>query len=89
MIKFYKHDHCQFCDAAEEKLTEIVLAHKTFECSEARKLCLTDATIIEGEKVISGHPAITAFLEEISKVMELWQKFQSDACYMDDNGEIC
>jgi hypothetical protein len=91
MINFYKHENCPDCDEFEEKLIEIVIAHNvcSLKSKTAEKLQLNNASIIEGKIKVSGHREIRIYIREIIKIMQLWQKFQSDACYLDDDNKIC
>jgi len=91
MIIFYKHQNCPVCDAFEEKMVDIVLAHEIRPLSDAapKHSTFKDAIIVEGKRTAAGHEEIKKFMTEISKAMELWQKFQSDSCYINDDDTIC
>jgi hypothetical protein len=39
-------------------------------------------------RVIRGRKHIYAYLEELKDYLAEWQKFQSDACYCDINGNV-
>ena len=43
----------------------------------------------DGERFASGHADLLIFLKDLRKFMEEWQLFQSDACYIRDDGNSC
>jgi hypothetical protein len=44
--------------------------------------------LMDSKKHIEGEKNIVAYLEELHKFKEEWDKFQSDSCYCDDDGNI-
>lgn len=44
--------------------------------------------LVDDDRVIQGNKNIIAYLEELEWFRELWSKFQSNACYCDENGRI-
>ncbi len=90
MIILYRKHDCPFCDEIEEAFREVVLAYKIGTISDlpvqqSKKLPL----IVEGGKHYFGEKAIRGFVEESKKLMADWQKFQSDSCYLGDDGKVC
>ena len=45
--------------------------------------------VMDGDRVISGQHALRDYLVELTREMEQWRKFQTDACYIDDEGKTC
>ena len=45
--------------------------------------------VSDGDRVISGTVALRDYLAELANEMEQWRKFQTDACYIDDEGKTC
>jgi glutaredoxin len=95
MIEFYRPiDDCPTCVSIEETLKDLVIAHKVIvvepgqESNVLRRDTLLPA-IKDNDRVISGQTAIAAYLRELEKFVAAWQRFQSDACYIDDDGEVC
>lgn len=71
-------------DAIAEQLRDMVVAFEEVEDPAAGSPVLRD----EG-RVASGEEEIASFLAELRRDVALWQKFQTDACYIDDDGGIC
>ena len=34
-------------------------------------------------------PELSTYIGELGHTVALWRKFQSDACYIDDDGSVC
>lgn len=78
--------------AVEDKLRELVVAHRvtTVESGQPSPLNGTPLpAIVDEGRVVSGQDDLEAYLAELGAEMEEWRRFQMDACYIDDKGEIC
>jgi len=42
----------------------------------------------DDDKIVCGKEDVLHYLEELGGFLEEWQKFQSDACYCDENGNV-
>ena len=94
MIEFYRPAHCPDCYKIEEALKELVVAHKIITLEPGQTAAdLTPHTPLPAIKdegqVITGRAAIDAYLTDLEKVVADWRRFQGDACYIDDNGDVC
>ncbi len=94
MIELYRPVDCLTCIDIEVALKEMVVAHKIMIVSEDDTPdCLPANTPLPALKdngeIITGQPAITAHLKELEEFVAEWRRFQSDACYIDDDGETC
>jgi len=58
------------------------LADETAECAGPPEL-------IDGEVRVSGEEACRRHLESLAEIKAEWDRFQSDACYIDDDGRVC
>jgi hypothetical protein len=91
MIKFYRKKDCPKCTGIQEALEELVLAHKVIvvEGKGELKGTFPEGTrlpVMDDEgKLYQGIDAIMAHLEELTEFKEQWYKFQSDACYCDED----
>lgn len=79
---------------AEDKLKDLVIAHKVNIIRSAEELPLHPdnvslPVIVENKNYIYGEKNILAYLESLKKVMADWDRFQSDACYVDDDVTTC
>ena len=84
MIRLIRPLESTSADAIAEQLRDIVVAFEEVEDPAARSPVLRDGT-----RAASGDEAITAFLAELRRDAALWRKFQTDACYIDDEGGVC
>ena len=94
MIELYRPSDCAACAEIEEALKDLVIAHKIIKVTPGQPLdALTPDTplpaIKENGRIISGQAELTAYLSELEKFVADWQRFQADACYIDDDGETC
>jgi hypothetical protein len=44
--------------------------------------------LVDGEETFEGSDKIIRHLEELEDFARLWRKYQSDACYCDDEGNV-
>ncbi len=94
MLQFFRTGGCGKCDAIQEILESLCLAHEvrdgTAHARRARGLPAgaTAPVLIDGRRVIEGDEAILKHLEALEAVKARWDKYQTDACYCDAAGEI-
>ena len=90
MLKFFRTPACPACQAIEDILTELCLAHEVVLVSRdsMSKNKLPEGTrapvLVDDGDVIQGSENIVGHLEKLKDFKELWYKFQSDACYCDE-----
>ena len=94
MIELYRPVHCPDCTKIEETLKELVVAHKiiTMEPGQSIASLMPDTPLpaIKDEgQIITGQAAIEAYLVRLEKIVADWRRFQSDACYIDENRGVC
>ena len=94
MIELYRPDHCPGCADIEAVLKELVVAHKVVVLEPDQienHLGSTPALPVlkDNGKLISGERAIAIYLKELERFVANWRRFQGDACYLDEQGEIC
>lgn len=95
MFKFYKQQSDHFTEWVEEKLAEMVLAHKIISAEDNR--VLPDGISIEELPILSdGHESwnsedeIKEFLDKLHQDLKFSRSITSDACYIDpDNPKEC
>jgi len=92
MIKLYREENSQQADIIEAEFRELVLGYDriVIDTKDAAQLFEADTlpVITNNERVVSGNN-IPAYIKELKQLMRDWQLFQSDACYVYDNGETC
>jgi glutaredoxin len=94
MIKLYRPVDCPDCADVEAILKELVVAHKVIVVEEGQATAelnpdISLPAIKDNGQVISGPTAINTYLRELEKFVAGWQRFQSDSCYVDDDGATC
>ncbi|NJN94471.1 MAG: hypothetical protein HC875_10455 [Anaerolineales bacterium] len=94
MIKLYRPADCPACAEIEAALREMVVAHQVIvvEGEPAPADLGADVSlpaIRENNHLVSGPGAISAYLEELAHFTARWRRFQSDSCYIDDDGQVC
>ncbi|MBE7549610.1 MAG: hypothetical protein HS126_00845 [Anaerolineales bacterium] len=94
MIKLYRPSDCPACTDIEATLQELVVAHQIIMIEEdklrndlGQEIALP--AINDNGQIISGPAAISAYLKELENFVADWRRFQSDSCYIDDNGQAC
>jgi hypothetical protein len=91
MIELYRSADCPGCADIEATLQELVVAHKVImvEPGHSPSPPVELPAIQESGQWVSGPEAITIYLRELAGFVTRWRRFQSDSCYIDDDGEIC
>ena len=94
MIEFYRPINCPACADIEAVLKELVVAHKVIVVEAGQKMAelspdISLPAIKDNGQIISGSASIATYLKELEKFVADWQRFQSDSCYLDDEGETC
>ena len=93
MIVFYRKAECEGCEAIQETLENLTLAHRVVvtEGEELPDDVPEDASmpvLVDDGKVYAGREKVLEHLNELESFKDLWYKFQSDACYCEDDGGI-
>ena len=89
MIIFYKTTDCPRCARVEEILEELAIAHDTVNgtASEVQQQLpkgVHPPTLIDDGEIFEGADAILEHLAEVEGFVEMWRKYQSDACYCEE-----
>lgn len=94
MIELYRPHECSACADIEMALKEMVVAHKIVIVAANQKpeglpLGTPLPALKDNGQIITGQAAITAHLQALEEFVAAWQRFQSDACYIGENGKAC
>lgn len=91
MLEVYGDRQDRKTAAVIRRLDDLVLAYRLVEVASADGLDGTDKlpALKDGSRVVSGEAAIERYLVHLEKEKELWDRFQSDSCYVDDDGSVC
>jgi len=94
MIIFYGTKGCRDCEAIEEAFQSLCLAHELIQTAPHGKKPrglprgTRPPALLDGKEIIEGHGAVLAHLDKLEGIKGLWDKYQSDACYCDDEGNV-
>ena len=91
MVILYRTPDDPWADEIQDALDEMVIAYET-ETIEADTERPDDVPSLpalrdDGE-VVTGESTLRTHLDHLRELMADWDRFQSDACYVDD-GTIC
>lgn len=90
MIRLYREETSTEADAIEAEFRELVLGYDKVivESSQAREMFAGRPlpVITNNERVVSGDE-IRPFMKELEKLMQDWQLFQGDYCYLGEDGD--
>ncbi|MFN8453776.1 MAG: hypothetical protein U0401_03745 [Anaerolineae bacterium] len=94
MIELYRPVDCPACADIETALREMVVAHRIIMV-EANQTPVEFGPNIplpalkENGQLVYGAEAIAAYMRELERFVVNWRRFQSDSCYIDDDGQMC
>jgi len=93
MIKLFRKENSAQANAIEAEFQDLILAYDRvlIDENEAKRMFGPEIrlpVITNNEKVASGEE-IPAYLKELRTLMNDWQAFQGDSCYVNDKGESC
>lgn len=92
MIVLYRRPDDPWADEIQEALDEMVIAYEVESVPDADHLP-DDVSEIPALRddgdVIAGEAALRSHLDELRALMDAWNRFQSDACHIEDDGTIC
>ena len=94
MIELFRTEQSQTADWVEAGLRELVVGYRktvttSLQAADIFGPQVTLPVIRENGRLISGKESLLAYLDELEKLVEDWRRFQSDACYIDEDGELC
>ena len=85
---------CKGCIAIQDALKELCIVHETIVVENPTELPYELRKIgempilVDEDNVICGEKNVLVHLEKLAKFKELWYKYQSDACYCNDDEDI-
>ena len=91
MITLYRKSGCGFCDEIEDELKDLVIRFDVINVEEQKDFPveITLPAIKDDDRMVSGYEDIKQYMTGLKKFVELWRKYQVDACYIDDDEETC
>ena len=92
MITLYRPPDDAWADEIQEALDDMVIAYETETIKDDRALPddIPDLPALRDEdEIVTGEAALRDRLDELRDLMADWDRFQSDACYVEDDGSVC
>lgn len=94
MIELYRPADCSACADLETALRELVIAHRVIvvEANQTPAELGPDIplpALKENGQIVYGPEAIAAYMRDLERFVVNWRRFQSDSCYIDDEGQTC
>jgi len=91
MIKLYREENSLHADTIEAEFRELVLGYDRVVIDSKKATQLFGANVslpvlTDNARMVSGDQ-IPAYLKELTQLIHSWRRFQSDCCYVDDDGE--
>jgi len=92
MITLYRRPDDPWADEIENALDDMVIAYETKrvpdEQSPPEDVPALPALRDEGE-FVTGETALRDHIDHLRSLMADWDRFQSDACHVDEDGSVC
>jgi hypothetical protein len=92
VITLYRSPDDPWADEIQEALDEMVIAYETETTADGATppddIPTLPALRDKGE-IVTGKARLRTHLNELRALMADWNRFQSDACYIEDDGTIC
>jgi hypothetical protein len=93
MLKLYRQESSLAADNIEAEFRDLVLgyervimdpaqAHEQFGPEHSLPILTNNERVVSGEEV-------PAYIKELTGLMNDWQAFQGDSCYVDEDGRLC
>ena len=93
MLTLYCRPDSKDCQDVDDTLKDLVIHHRRVDVAGPESLppllrtCSLPA-MTDGPEVYCGLPQMMRHLTEIDEFAQKWRKYQSDACYCDDQGNV-
>ncbi len=84
MIEVRRPRDSDDADSIVATLRDLVVAYREVEDDT-----LAQPLVTEGELTLTEPSDIAAYLDRLRRDVAAWNAFQSDACFIEDDGSIC
>ena len=92
MVTLYRRPDNPWADEIQEALDDMVIAYETETIVDDQSLpdeVPTLPALRTDGRIVTGEAALRECLGDLRALMADWDRFQSDACYIDDDGTVC
>jgi len=92
MVTLYRNPDDPWADEIQDALDKMVIAYET-EMIDSENEGPDDVPSLpalrDDDEVVTGDTALRKHLDHLRELMNDWDRFQSDACYVEDDGTVC
>lgn len=88
MITLYLEKNDDKSSRVRELFDELAVARREVYDKSPLPENATLPVVVDDGRRIEGLSAIEEYVDELSRYLGEWQKFQSDACYCNERGEV-
>jgi len=88
VIKLYLEKNDDESSRVRELFDELAVARREVYDASSLPEGATIPAVVDDGRTIEGLGAIEEYVDELSRYLDEWQKFQSDACYCNEQGEV-
>jgi len=92
MITLYRRANDPWADEIQEALDEMAIAYETgtIDDSTSPPDDVPALSVLRDEgEIVTGEQALCDHLDALRDLLADWDRFQSDACYAEEDGSIC
>lgn len=92
MITLFRKTESPAADSVQERLRDLVVAHRVVIVggrSEQEPAPANLPAIRDGDETVSGEAELGRYLTRLERRLREWNRYQSDGCYIGDDGEVC
>ena len=94
MIKLFRTVDCSLGADFQDALQDMVIAHEVIVVDRDQVLAVLPPetplpALSDNGRLITGRAEIEEHLKQLEQFVADWRRFQSDACYINEDGEIC
>lgn len=94
MISVYRTEKSQDGDWVEAELKAMVVGYRRilmpqFAAQDKFGEHISLPLITDGEQLVFGEQDLLDYLRRLERFVGDWRRFQSDACYVDEDEQVC
>jgi hypothetical protein len=95
MVVLFETMACPGCGHIRDTLDALCIHHSVVLVTEGEPVPIRGSqpeaiapVLLDEGKLFVGHGGIESHLDDLTRFMALWEQFQTDACYCDDEGNV-
>ena len=92
MIRLYCQQNDPSCQELREALSDLVIVHEVIDVDGERRDRMPDLgplpVLTDDGRTVRGLAAVREHIEYLNRFAAQWRKYQVDACYCDEEGNV-